>query len=164
MKRLVTAVILFISCAASAQLFGDRCLGIWKGNMKIYGRGMLRDSVDVTLTVEKISTPNQWQWKMQYHSAKMPMTKDYILKLKDAEKKIYITDEQDGIELMDYLTGDKLYSMFETHDVYLTSSYEIVKGQLIFEVTSGKKLEGAQKEVVNYSVDNVQRVVLSRQK
>lgn len=164
MKVIGTVFFVFISWAASAQLFGDRCVGTWKGNMKIYGRGVLRDSVDVTLTVEKRDTPSQWKWKMEYHSPKMPMTKDYILKVKDAEKGIYVTDEQDGIELMDYLSGNKLYSMFETHNVYLTSSYELINDRLIFEVTSGKKIEGTQAEVINYSVDNVQRVVLKRNK
>lgn len=31
------------------------------------------------------------------------MTKDYIVRLKDSEKNIYVIDEQNGIELIDYL-------------------------------------------------------------
>ena len=40
----------------------------------------------------------------------------------------------------------------------LTSSYELQGDQLIFEVTSGRKIED-KNEVTNYSVLNLQRVV-----
>jgi hypothetical protein len=45
----------------------------------------------------------------------------------------------------------------------LTSSYELKGDQLIFEVSSGKKIEG-NNEVVNYSVINLQKVVFNRVK
>lgn len=161
-KLLIIGFAFFALIANGQQLFPDKCIGTWKGTMLIYGRGTLRDSVKVTLTVAKSDKPNEWIWRTEYHSEKMPMTKDYLLRLKDAEKKIYVTDEKDGIELMDYLHGNKLYSMFETQGIYLTSSYELRKDELIFEVTSGKKIEGGSGEVINYSVDNLQRVVLRK--
>ncbi len=43
----------------------------------------------------------------------------------------------------------------------LTSSYELHGDELIFEVTSGKKIED-RKEVTNYSVLSLQRVVFRR--
>jgi hypothetical protein len=43
----------------------------------------------------------------------------------------------------------------------LTSSYELQGDDLIFEVTSGKKIED-RKEVTNYSVLGLQRVVFKR--
>jgi hypothetical protein len=75
----------------------------------------------------------------------------------------YVTDEGNGIELMDYYFNNKLYSVFETHGVMLTSSYELQGNQLIFEVSSGKKLD-ENKEVNNYSVLNLQRVIFKRRK
>jgi hypothetical protein len=101
---------------------------------------------------------------MEYLSEKMPMVKDYVLKLKDKEKGIYSTDEGGGLELMDYQFGNKLYSVFEVSGVLLTASYEwIDKSNLVFEVTSGKKGESPVKDITNFSVANVQRVVMRKQ-
>ena len=165
MKHLIVLFFLFIVSTGNSQnLFPDKCVGVWQGTMKIYSRGVLRDSVKVTFTVKKSDKPNEWMWGTEYHSEKMPMTKDYVLKLKDAEKHIYVTDENNGIELQDYLFGNKLYSVFETQGIFLTSSYELRNNELIFEVTSGKRIDPNGQEVTNYTVDNLQRVVLKRSK
>ncbi|MEY4930886.1 MAG: hypothetical protein RI909_1610 [Bacteroidota bacterium] len=145
-----------------AQSFPDQCVGTWHGTMQIFSRGILKDSVKVVLTVAKTNQPNEWSWKTEYLSEKFPMTKDYVLRLKDAEKNIYVTDEKNGIELMDYLFHNKLYSIFETQGIFLTSSYELRGKELIFEVTSGKKTGTADQPVMNYSVDNLQRVVFRK--
>lgn len=68
-----------------------------------------------------------------------------------------------GIELINYLHADKLYNVFETAGVMLTASYELRGKELIFEVSSGRKLEEKQ-GIVNYSVPNLQRAVLKRTK
>ncbi|WP_435354341.1 hypothetical protein [Emticicia sp. SJ17W-69] len=153
----------FYQTILAQNAFVDACLGTWKGTMYIYSRGTLRDSVSVRLTVAKTEKPNAWTWKTTYLSPKMPMVKDYVLRLKDASKNVYITDEGDGIELVDYLFNNKLYSVFETHNVLLTSSYELRGNELIFEVTSGKKETLTNQEVINYPVDNLQRVVFRKE-
>jgi hypothetical protein len=89
------------------------------------------------------------------------MEKNYSLILKDGVTQTYLTDEGDGVELWNYLFIDKLYSVFETHDVMLTSSYELQGDRLIFEVTSGRKME-VKKGVTNYSVLNLQRAVFKK--
>jgi len=68
----------------------------------------------------------------------MPAVKDYTLILNDPATNAYSTDEGDGVVLKDYLFDQKLYSVFETQSILLTSSYELMGDQLIFEVTSGK--------------------------
>lgn len=142
-----------------AQTFPDKCIGTWYGTMHMYSRGVLKDSVNVIMTITRTDQPHEWSWKTEYLSEKFPMTKDYVLRLKDAEKNIYVTDEKNGIELMDYLFNNKLYSLFETQEIFLTSSYELRGEELIFEVTSGKKSGTTEQSVINYSVDNLQRVV-----
>lgn len=164
MKKLISLITLMIITLSMihAQSFPDKCMGTWNGIMHMYSRGTLKDSVKVILTVAKTNQPNEWSWKTEYVSAKFPMTKDYVLRLKDAEKNTYVTDEKNGIELMDYLIGNKLYSIFETQEIFLTSSYELSDDELIFEVTSGKKLGTKDQPVINYSVDHLQRVVFKR--
>lgn len=158
-------LILIVTINTSAQsTFGDRCLGSWEGIMHIYSKGALKDSVLVRLTVEKTNTSNAWTWRTDYLSARMPMTKDYTLRLPDPTKNKYITDEGGGVELTDYLYGNKLYSIFETHEVFLTSTYELIGNELIFEVTSGKMEPITSSEIKTYSTDNLQRVVFKKKK
>jgi hypothetical protein len=163
MKNLILIILFLISMnTVHAQAFPDRCLGTWKGTMHIFSRGSLKDSVKVILTIAKGSKPNEWIWKTEYLSEKLPMTKDYIVRLKDSEKNIYVTDEQNGIELIDYLFENKLYSNFETEGLFLTSSYELRGRELIFEVTSGNKISTLAQSVLNFSIDHLQRVVFKK--
>ncbi len=162
MKIVLTLACFFIVNISVAQkLFSDKCIGNWKGVMKIYSKGILKDTVTVLLTIQK-QTDTSWMWKTEYISTKIPVTKNYKLRLKDKANGIYVTDEGDGIELKDYLFDDKLYSVFETEGIMLTSFYELRGKQLYFEVTSGKKIMEDAKEVVNYSVNNVQKVVFKK--
>lgn len=152
----------FLPSLMAQTTFIEGCLGNWKGTMYLYSRGVLKDSVSVTLTVAKTADANAWTWKTEYLSPKMPMVKDYVLRLKDAAKGHYVTDEGGGVVLMDYLFNNKLYCVFETAGVMLTSTYELRGKELIFEVTSGKKQTGDNQPVTNFSVDNIQRVVFRK--
>ncbi|MBX2913677.1 MAG: hypothetical protein KF856_00260 [Cyclobacteriaceae bacterium] len=162
MKILIIQLLLLIALSCPGQtLFGDKCIGKWEGTLNIFSRGVLKDSVTVRHTVEKLS-PTSWTWKTEYLSANMPMVKDYILRTPDPYLNKYITDEGGGLELTDYLFGNKLYSVFETHEVLLTSTYELIGDTLIFEVTSGKKESITHPEVVTYATSNLQRAVFKR--
>lgn len=160
-RTLLLLVLIALFSNAPAQFFGDRCLGTWEGMMYLYNKGVVRDSVPVRLTVNKLDSL-AWSWKTEYRSTKQPMVKDYVLRLPDPTKNKYITDEGGGLELTDYLFGNKLYSVFETQGVFLTSSYELLNGALIFEVTSGKKESSIHPDVTTYSSDNLQRVVFKK--
>jgi len=152
----------FLNAIEAQTAFGDQCLGNWEGTMYLYGKGQLRDSVAVQLSVQKTTSPDTWSWKTSYLSKTQPMVKDYKLILKDAATNSYVTDEGDGIVLKDYLFHNKLYSVFETQGILLTASYELIGDQLIFEVSSGKKLEEENKAVTNYSVTSLQRVIFKK--
>jgi hypothetical protein len=162
MYKLFSVAAFFCCTSIHAQLsFADKCVGQWQGMMQIFGKGILKDSVPVVFTVKKIND-STWSWRTDYRAAKMPMTKDYTLRRKDSLGHHFITDEGDGIVLKEYVYANKMYSVFETQGILLTSSYELQGKQLIFEVTSGKKLEDGAKEVASYSVTSVQRVVLRK--
>jgi hypothetical protein len=161
--RLFTLIFCVIMSVASAQhAYIKTCEGNWTGTMYMYKHGVLRDSVAVTLTVAPIANQEAWTWRTEYLSAKMPMTKNYVLRVKDAVRRIYVTDEGGGVELTTYQHAAKLYNIFETEGIFLTSTYECQGDKIIFEVTSGKKEAGGHPAVINYSVDNLQRVVFVR--
>jgi hypothetical protein len=158
---LLLGMVLFSVSIKSQTYFPDKCAGIWQGMMHIYQSGSLRDSVPVRFTVQKLDSLS-WTWKMEYLSEKRPMVKDYILRLKDASRGVFVTDEGDGIELSDHVFGEKMFSVFDVSGLLLTASYELTAGKLIFEVTSGPKPEASDKEVRNYPVLSLQRAEMKK--
>jgi hypothetical protein len=130
--------------------------------MYIYGKGTLRDSVPVVLTVATIND-STLVWRTEYKSVSQPMVKDYKMKLIDLAKGIYGTDEGNGLVLTNYLVARGLYSVFEVQGILLTATYHLEGDQITFEVTSGKKDTIEMEGVSNYSVPNLQKVKLKRQ-
>jgi hypothetical protein len=164
MRPFIAFCILFSWLSLNAQTsFPEKCLGIWTGTMHIYNRGLLVDSVTIKLNVTRTNAPDTFVWKTEYLSEKFPMVKDYKLVISDAGKGVFITDEGDGIILMDYLFENKLYSVFETQGILLTSTYEWLGNQIIFEVTSGKELQTTL-GVKSYNVLNLQKAILRKMK
>ena len=166
MKYLLLFICLTINLPTlkAQTTFPDACLGVWTGTMQIYAHGSLRASIPVRLTVAKATAADTWTWKTEYQylSSKTPIVKDYILRLKDPVKGLYSTDEGNGLELTDYLLLNKLYCVSETASIIFTSTYELRGDELVFEITSGKKLNTANQLISNYSVDSLQRVVFSK--
>lgn len=166
MRLRIAILAAFVSSAVITTFgqssFPERALGVWEGKMQIYNNGTVRDAVPIRFTAARTKTPGDYTWKTEYLSPTRPMTKDYVLRVKDAEKGIFITDEGGGVELFDHQHGDKLYSVFETGGILLTASYELRGDELIFEVTSGRPMPEIKQGIKNYSVPNVQRAVLRR--
>lgn len=167
---MVKNMLLFIALnlvAVSFASFPERCEGVWSGQMKIHAYGNLIDSVNIEFTVEKIvdeSWPTGWIWKTNYLSEKMPMTKDYKLFAHTTRADIFLLDEGNGVILTNYVTADKMYSVFKVGKTWLTSSYEFIGDKLVFEVTSGTVSKEKSKGVTNYTTDFVQRVELIKVK
>ena len=164
--RVIVAVCMMVGlCFASSiaqnhEQFLERCIGDWTGTMHILKEGVRVDSINVTFEVQPIIEENALTWNMSYQSDP-PMSKDYILRPPEGESNKFIIDEQNGIGLEAYLFGNKLHSAFAVQGTILTSSYELVGDELIFEVVSGPQPNKLDSGVVNIPVLNVQRVRLS---
>jgi len=161
LKFIFFIYLISVSTFSQAQILKD-WHGNWEGMMYIYGKGALRDSVPVLLTVATIND-STLVWRTEYKSVSQPMVKDYKMKLIDLAKGIYGTDEGNGLVLTNYLVERTLYSVFEVQGILLTATYRLEGDQIVFEVTSGKKDTIEMEGVSNYSVPNLQKVQLKRQ-
>ena len=70
--------------------------------------------------------------------------------------------EGGGIEIPTYLSGNRLYSVFETAGFLLTASEELTSGGLLFEVVSARRSGKPDAPVGTFQVGAVQRVLLAR--
>jgi hypothetical protein len=155
-------VLLLIVAASSSAQFPEKWVGTWSGMMHIYKAGKIVDSVAVTHLIKPGERSGDFTWRTEYASVKNPVVKDYVLRIKDAARGLYVIDEGEGLELTSYLMGSRLLSTFEVSGIFLTANYELRGEELIFEVTSGKKDAATGGGVTNYSVNTLQRVVLKR--
>lgn len=164
MKKLIILIVfIFISPNINSQInFADKCIGKWEGDMEFYKNGKILGKMPVRFTVSKTKQKDCWVWKTEYLSKKQPGVKDYLLKLIDSKQQLYLLDEGDNIVLNSYVIKDKLYQIFETEGILLTSNYELINDTLIFEVSSGKKIIKEDNEVSSYSIDYLQRVKFKR--
>jgi hypothetical protein len=158
-KRLILILLLLISSHFCQAQILKNWHGEWRGVMHLYSKGILTDSVPVVLTINPISD-SILTWKTSYLSVKMPMVKDYTLKVIDFSKGHYVTDEGGGLLLDTYYFDDVLYSVFEVQGTLLTAIYRLLGNQIIFEVTSGKLSGKVPGDVTNYSVNFLQKVKL----
>ena len=161
LKYIFSLTLLCLAGFSKAQILRD-WHGNWEGIMHIYGKGKLRDSVPVVLTVAIIND-STLVWRTEYKSASQPMVKDYKMKLIDSDRGIYGTDEGNGLVLNNYLIDKVLYSVFQVQGILLTAIYRLEGDQIVFEVTSGKKDTIEMEGVSNYAVSSVQKVQLKRQ-
>lgn len=152
-----------ITAQNDQEYFGDRCVGTWSGTMYLSNAGQLTDSLEVVLEIQPLDDSKTWKWKTSYEAKPERIVKDYTLILVDAGKGQYVIDEGDGIKLDCYHYDQKLYSTFSVNESLLTAIYEINGDSLLFEVTSGKRMEATgDGSIFNYSVQHVQKVVFQR--
>ena len=131
--------------------------------MYIHKLGNVIDSFPCVLTINTLKPDSVWQWKTEFLSPKMPVVKDYLLKLKDAARGVYITDEGEGIELLNYVFGNKMFSQFETSGFFLTATYEWVGDEIIYELTSASKVKRPFNDVINYNISTLQKVIFKKE-
>jgi hypothetical protein len=155
-------ILIFISGICSAQLFPTQCLGQWQGEMDIYANGVKVDSIEVKFTVESLSD-SLWTWRMEYLRPGSPLVKDYKLKLINAASGTFVTDEGDGIALMNVQIKNRLLCMFQVGESSFMASYEVNGDQLIFEVLSSNNgSEIPNTEIIPQHIIAVQHAVLSK--
>ena len=153
--------LLFPLCIIGQESFPEKCIGSWKGTLYIYKAGTLQDSVKVTLEVNKTANPSAYTWITTYESEQHPMVKDYVLKVKDAEAQTYILEEDEETELLMYGFDNKVYSLFETENTMLSSTYELKQDTLYFEVNSGKQ-QATGPMVTSFQINYLQKAIFTR--
>lgn len=148
--------------SAAQQTFPEKCMGNWEGTLYIYQQGQLRDSVPVQLEVSPTADPVAFTWKTTYQSEDHPMVKDYTMVIDTSAANTYIMKEEENVELFMYSFDNKLYSLFETESTMLSSSYEIRKDTLYFEVNSAST-QATGPLVTSFNIGYLQKVRFVRE-
>ncbi|MDX1406951.1 MAG: hypothetical protein R3330_02430 [Saprospiraceae bacterium] len=162
--------ILFLSLCAIGHAamqaqdgFPENYAGVWTGTLYTFANSALENQIPVTLTIGPGPEKNIWSWKMEYQSPQNPSVKDYRLIAKSKEMGLYAMDEGSGNLVDATYYNPRLYSVFETNGILLTSVYTMTPDQIVLEVTAGQK-SGNTAHVINHPISSLQRGIFTRKK
>jgi hypothetical protein len=152
-------------------IFPAEFLGIWKGKLLIYKGENVTNTIEMSVEHLPTDTAGVYIWSIIYgteDTGKRP----YYLRTVDATKGHYQIDEKNGIVLDSYFVGGKLVSHFLVQGNRLTTSYELVGEEMIFEVIVTKEEKptitgdiGPEiPPVTSYLVSGYQKAILKKVK
>lgn len=159
-----------ISAQEKTIHFPDDYFGNYAGTLMIYNnKGVTEYPMEFYLQPTKIA--NEYTYTIVYGNGEQRQERLYTLKVKDAEKGIFVVDENNGILLENRVVKNKLYTLFEVDGKILTTFITFEKEYLIFEIvfvnTENKLKSGGTDEetpqVFSYPIQVVQQAKLLKQ-
>lgn len=118
--------------------FPKSWLGKWSGKLEIHNAKGLAQTIPMQLHLLPTDSTHRFTWTIFYGEDTIAGKRDYELVVLDAAKGLYAVDEKNTIVMEAYLLGGKLYNQFEVMGNLLLCTTELVNGNLVFEVISGK--------------------------
>ena len=136
--------------------FPKEIQGLWKGQLKIFGRDGNDMIIPMQVNIQKTSSDSLLTWIMTYDKQ---APRNYQLHIKDKIKGIYHIDEQNSIIIPARLAGNELVSNYEVMGNHMTVIYELVnKDQLLFKVNMWKSNSGVNTGGATMNGDTVPKV------
>lgn len=169
---LLVFLFLFVQSSWAQESFGSKWYGSWKGTLYIAGSSGKQLQTGMKIDISPL-TDTSWNFITTYDKIN-DSGKDvrpYELKLVNAKRQEYVTDEKDGILLKERLLNNKLISWFEVQGTILLITYELIGNEIHFEaITTQKGKEeksgkGTEEVpfVYSYPVLGYQHAVLQKQ-
>lgn len=153
--------------------FPDAWIGVWEGELQIYNKAGLAQTLPMETHISKGDSANQWNWKIVYIAKKdSPDVRPYVVIAKDAKNGLYVMDEKNTIAMESYYIGGVFWTCFDVQGTRLFTSYRMVGKNLVSEIVFGKttaiSTTGGTSEdippVVTYPIGGVQRCVMKKRK
>ena len=128
-------VLIFPMGFVNAQSFPTTFLGHWKGSLEIYSGAKKTMTISVGLDVTKTDTSGRYNWVITYGDSNQDI-RPYKLVAIDSTKGHWAIDEQNGIIIDMYATGNKVSTLFVVMGSSIMISYWIEKGEMFMELYS----------------------------
>jgi len=176
MKKILLFTVCFMMCfCAFAQKKAEKTFpqsweGIWKGDLQMFNRAGGVTSIPMELHIVPDSN-NTWKWTIIYAPTGKPQDiRPYTLRVIDAKKGHYVTDENNSIVLDAFYVGGTFWSWFEVEGTRLLVMERLEGKNLIMEivfsdakvlnVTGGKDAETPPAS--SFEVKGAHKAVLKR--
>jgi len=104
----------------------DNWIGHWQGEVEIYTKNGLSQTVPMQLIIQETETENEWTWTIIYAEGDNEDKRPYILILPNPEETSeFLIDEKNGIVLQTQFFNDIFFSSFEVSNNLLTFVYRL---------------------------------------
>lgn len=131
-----------LSTSENTWTFPDDWMGYWEGDLSIYTKNGLSQTIPMALDNRPTDTLGLYHWAIIYGEDTIKGRRDYYLEEKDPSIGHYITDERNSILINSYHRGNTLASAFEVMGNFLTSTYTRTKEGITFEILMMKHKQG----------------------
>jgi hypothetical protein len=101
-------------------------LGDWAGAAELVAPGRPSRPFRMELHIAPQTAAGQYTWTIVYGEGEQRQERPYVLRVKDAARGLYETDEQNSIVLPMVLIGDTFYECFEVEGVMLHVTHRLV--------------------------------------
>jgi len=130
-QSLVSTAILLGSISASAEILPE-WHGFYQGECEYQAQGTL-DIEIIPMTIEILPvSANEVSWSMHYYRASGDIVKNYTLRAVDESIGHYVTDENNGILIDQYLRQNRIMTHFEVNNNQVTGVSELNGNTLSF--------------------------------
>ncbi|MBC7892368.1 MAG: hypothetical protein H7Y12_09160 [Sphingobacteriaceae bacterium] len=135
---LLFSLLIALVSTTSAQSFPQSWQGTWHGTLQIHNVKGVAQTVPMAVEITPTADSLRWRFALIYGEDTAKGRRAYDLLIVDRAKGHYVTDENNGIKLDNYLLDGRLLSQFTVQGSRLISSFERRGNELIFEIISGK--------------------------
>jgi hypothetical protein len=136
-------------------------MGIWKGDLKIYGSGKLRRTVPMSLEISPLNKDTtEWTYHIIYGEDREKGLRPYKMIARLPAKGLYVLDEGDNIRMENYFLDGSLYCWFNVQGQNLLSINTLKQdGTLQYDILSGpEKPISVTGGIVNEKKDTIPSV------
>ena len=167
-KLLLTTSLFASSFAVKANILTE-WHGFWQGECQYQEPGTTSiELIPFTIDISPISS-TEVTWNMHYYRASGDIVKNYTVRLIDEATGHYVTDENNGILIDEYLRQNKLMSHFEVGKRQITIASELNGNNLsytayAFGTSIERRSRASGTTVLTYGEPALEACQLSRQK
>jgi hypothetical protein len=133
MRRLIV-LLLVLTGTLHAQTFPDSYIGYWRGDLQIYKGSKVLQTVKFGLEVFPADS-GRYDWIITYGDSGQDR-RSYVLVPIDIAKGHWAIDEDNGIVIDMYVTGNKVTSLFSVMGNMIQISYWREGDELVMELFS----------------------------
>ena len=134
MRKILCLSLLFLATLCTAQSFPANYVGHWKGQLDIYKGANKVQTVACALDITPADS-GRYDWVITYGDSGQDR-RPYLLIPIDTTKGHWGIDEQNGIVIDMYLTGNKVTSLFTVMGSAIQISYWLEGEDLMMELFS----------------------------
>jgi hypothetical protein len=159
----------FAQKVKTQNAFPANFVGKWQGKLNWYSNGKFKKEFTMRLNIQPTDSVGKYTWQIMYGDDSKD-NRPYFLRAIDTARGHWVVDENDGIKIDTYVSGNSAYSAFTVGNSTIMDNYTVdgkvmeVEFFTILLKESNKTGQGTEEHpfVESYKVISLQKGVLRK--